>query len=657
MKQTKKQKKHLKETSEVPVQSFLFNKPFPEKYNSLTVLGLILLSVLAGIILLIRESSVLGYFSFPLDDSWIHLTFAKNLIEYGSFSYFKNEIVTSGSTSPIYTILLALLYLFIKNEFIISHLLGIGFLALTVFWLYKLLRLEYKNAAWFALFTVIIIAIQPRLNFIALAGMETTMFIAMAAMAFYFYRVKMKWAIGITLGLLIWCRPDAVVLWIAFLIDYFIQSKWVIKQKNQEKGNEFTNKEIIQIYSVAGGFVLLYFVFNYLLSGYFLPNTFRSKTAIYTNLLRSDFLKRDIADFFSSEEFMIIWIPFVLSFFFILRDLLKRKYNQFLILLLFIIGLPMLYYIELPSSSMYGRYLLPIVPFYIILAGYGLKCFIELLFQRSKTPIPGNFIFALFWGSAIIFSVSALVSSSGLYNNQCQYYHDRHMVAAQWIKKNTPENAVIATHDVGAIAFYGERKVLDMVGLVNPGIIDKMKGNFTDFLNSYLIKEKVDYVVTLRSWFEVVNDIPVFVPVQRPEILEVYRFRPGKTYIQNGATSNLINAGIEMMNMNDRRGAESYFTQALNADPNSSRANFMLGYFYYTLRDRGRAEQYINKALMILPESPDANYLLALMQYDNKDYLKAKETLEQSLRHASTPQMQELLKEVKNRLETSIAKP
>ena len=34
--------------------------------------------------------------SFPLDDPWIHLTFAKNLFQYFSFSYFKNEMVTAS---------------------------------------------------------------------------------------------------------------------------------------------------------------------------------------------------------------------------------------------------------------------------------------------------------------------------------------------------------------------------------------------------------------------------------------------------------------------------------------------------------------------------------------------------------------------------------
>ena len=56
-----------------------------------------------------------GVFGFPLDDPWIHLTFAKNLVDYHSFSYFKNEMATAGSSSPIYTILLAAGFIISNN--------------------------------------------------------------------------------------------------------------------------------------------------------------------------------------------------------------------------------------------------------------------------------------------------------------------------------------------------------------------------------------------------------------------------------------------------------------------------------------------------------------------------------------------------------------
>ena len=45
--------------------------------------------------------------------------------------------------------------------------------------------------------------------------------------------------------------------------------------------------------------------------------------------------------------------------------------------------------------------------------------------------------------------------------------------AAEWIKNNTAENDVIATHDVGAIGYYSDRKIVDVAGLVTPELIKK----------------------------------------------------------------------------------------------------------------------------------------------------------------------------------------
>jgi len=43
--------------------------------------------------------------SFPLDDAWIHLTFARNLARFGDWAYFPGDPVTTGSTSPLFTLL------------------------------------------------------------------------------------------------------------------------------------------------------------------------------------------------------------------------------------------------------------------------------------------------------------------------------------------------------------------------------------------------------------------------------------------------------------------------------------------------------------------------------------------------------------------------
>ena len=79
------------------------NEYYPVKFETSINFVLAGIAVLTGLFFLFMAKSQNGYFCFPLDDTWIYLTFARNIVEFGSFSYYKNQLSTSGSTSPLYT--------------------------------------------------------------------------------------------------------------------------------------------------------------------------------------------------------------------------------------------------------------------------------------------------------------------------------------------------------------------------------------------------------------------------------------------------------------------------------------------------------------------------------------------------------------------------
>jgi len=54
---------------------------------------------------LASEQRIAGAVGFPLDDSWIHLHFARNLAEGHGFSY-NPGVPIAGSTAPLWTVLL-----------------------------------------------------------------------------------------------------------------------------------------------------------------------------------------------------------------------------------------------------------------------------------------------------------------------------------------------------------------------------------------------------------------------------------------------------------------------------------------------------------------------------------------------------------------------
>jgi len=596
----------------------IYNKQQVPLFKYLLFLPLII-TLIAGIYFVYSSYISNGYFGFPLDDPWIHLTFAKNLVDYGSFSYFRNEIVTSGSTSPIYTLVLSLFYIIIKNEFIISYLIGIIFGVFLIYMIIKISGIHFKDTGLLAIITALLVALQPKLNLINVSGMETSMFIFFVAGSFYAYQSKKMSLLGIFLGLTIWCRPDGFILWIAIALDYLLQKYYFKKNVLSPSEKNIQDKEIITAFSIALIFAGAYFLFNYLLSESILPNTYKAKLEYYQNNDRAQFLENEVLKYFSQDEFILIWIPFLIGIFGIVKSLFKKQKNTLLVYLLFIVGLIAIYYIKLPFAHRFGRYLMPVIPFYILTAVLGIKIifdFISKRFVRRSNLLP-NMIFIIYFIILAGMFINQNLKSLEEFTFFCKYHNDRHVAAGKWLGKNTNQSDVVATHDVGAIAFYSERKIIDIAGLITPELIEQVnQRSYSEYLNSYLANNKTDYIVTLKNWFEVVNDKPVFVLVNEFEFMEIYKYNPSRTHIQPKEVSHFNQAAIQMLQNGAASNALSYLNQSLMLDNRSSQTYFILGAVYEILKDYSKAEQNLKKAIEINSDYAEAYYGLAKINFD-----------------------------------------
>ncbi|MFH1689396.1 MAG: hypothetical protein ABIE42_04060 [Candidatus Eisenbacteria bacterium] len=85
------------------------------------------------------ELSTAGTCGFPLDDSWIHAQFARNIALSNGFSY-NPGVPVSGSTAPLWTLLTAVGYLITGDPVLATKVLGVLFLGLTVFFMYTLVQ-------------------------------------------------------------------------------------------------------------------------------------------------------------------------------------------------------------------------------------------------------------------------------------------------------------------------------------------------------------------------------------------------------------------------------------------------------------------------------------------------------------------------------------
>jgi hypothetical protein len=84
---------------------------------------------------------------------------------------------------------------------------------------------------------------------------------------------------------------------------------------------------------------------------------------------------------------------------------------------------------------------------------------------------------------------------------------------ATWLKQNTPEDSLIALHDIGVVGYFSHRPLLELVGLINPEI----SAYYWDSRSKrpvimgerkvirYVIEKRPDYLVMLAEWDKYLN--------------------------------------------------------------------------------------------------------------------------------------------------------
>jgi hypothetical protein len=161
--------------------------------------------------------------------------------------------------------------------------------------------------------------------------------------------------------------------------------------------------------------------------------------------------------------------------------------------LLVIVGTLLVYVHALPGAVVHYdfRYLVPLV---VPWALYG-----ATTLAASRRP----FVQALLVCGAIL---SAITAGDPYAGDDTVARELR--ATAEWVRTRTPEDSVILAHDAGAIALFGERRVVDLVGLKTPSSIDAHRrwtypscgANRWQAIGEIARTSGASYVVTLNLW-------------------------------------------------------------------------------------------------------------------------------------------------------------
>jgi hypothetical protein len=182
--------------------------------------------------------------------------------------------------------------------------------------------------------------------------------------------------------------------------------------------------------------------------------------------------------------------------------------------LAWVLGLPVLDAFVAPNLRHHERYLMPLLPLMAMIGVYGIARTTWLIPSRHvNIRLLGNRIVRL--GVLPLFIVLVLgVAIKETHSWAIQYGRDVrnideiNVTVGEWLRDHTEPNAVIATHDIGAVIFLSDRPVIDTVGLVEPPILPYIKRAGDAGVEEYLRARKPPYFVSWRNWYPNITGNP-----------------------------------------------------------------------------------------------------------------------------------------------------
>jgi len=454
---------------------------------------LILIPYIAGLLTL--GLALRGNLGFPLDDSWIHQVIARNLIQHHSWG-FTPGVTSSGSSSTLWTLVLALQYLLFpqSNPVFFPLLLNSLLLMTCGILLWRMARQDgLPLPESFAL--GMLPGLSGNLLWLAFTGMEHILFLALSllSIALWFHRIPSKasaLACGLSLGALALTRPEGLALCVSLPLSY----RWCDRKRNDS----------LVAGATAAALFLPSLLLNLKTSGSLLPMTLRGRRYMYSgqetlHVGRSSFrglilntYKDILAHHFFHTDTGWVVTCFVLLSFIGLFALLLRMRSRLSAVCAWAVLDYVAYCVTLPEPGHGGRYQPFVLLLFPPLMAIGVMALGRLALTGARKPL---FADVLAWGSLFVFAIITgltLPRWKSALHDSIVTINSTHVKLAHWINQNYPPGTPIAVFDIGAIGYYAHIHLIDLGGLVDRNYLPYLVQRHVP---DYLAERGIQYVI------------------------------------------------------------------------------------------------------------------------------------------------------------------
>ena len=492
-------------------------------------------------LLLVRERVIAGSAGFPLDDSWIHLHFARNLAEGTGFAY-NPGVPVAGSTAPLWTLLLAAGARVAGASLVMVKTLGVAG-ALAAALVLRRAALAWGASAPAALVAAVALVWSGPFAWGALSGMEVTLAALLVAAALLALARDHLVLTAVAGGLATLARPEAVVL-----LPFLALARWP------------TPRRLALFAAIVVAALLPFVAFCWATTGTPFPSTAAAKVegGLLGRLIglrepaRVTWLERPLA-------FGLDWLTWLTR----THPLLPlapaaivlawhRRGRALGMVGLVLLAHPLAMAVLAPyrgpgfQEGRYSIHLLP-VAFLMLAVAFGpwrraVASSLKEMGGHEMAPHPppapnapapngaptrtsaraASLVGVVYLAVALV----TLAPAADRYAWGVQNINAMQVHLGRWVDAHLPRSATLAVNDIGAIAYFSRRPVIDLMGLVTPEIRPYRRAGEAGVLR-FVAERCPDFVIVFPTWFPELT-------ARRELLTPIYRVRLERNEVSGG---------------------------------------------------------------------------------------------------------------------------
>ena len=437
-------------------------------------------TLLPLVVFALAERRLAGLSGFPLDDSWIHLHFARNIAEGAGFAY-NPGVPVAGSTAPLWTLLLALGVAVAGASPAIAKIAGV-LAALAAAVVVRRAALAWGASRLGALGAAVGLAWTGPMAWGALSGMEVPLAALLVAAALLAHaRGRDAWT-ALWAALAVVARPEALIL---------VPLLAVARPVTRRRALLFAGVTAVLVSPAVG--------FSLATVGAPIPATAAAK--IEGGLVGWLLGVREAASMTWIQrpaEFVGAWVTWLAMTDWLLPVVLapalvlvwRRPGRALAVPALALLAHPVAMALLAPyrdpgfQEGRYSIHLLPLV-FVVLAATLG-----------PRLTRPRMVLIAVY----LLLALVALPAAATRYGWAVQNINAMQVHLGHWVDEHLPRRGAIAVNDIGAIAYVSRREVIDLMGLVTPDVIRYQRSGEAGVMR-YLAERCPGHIIVFPAWF------------------------------------------------------------------------------------------------------------------------------------------------------------